>query len=412
MKLVKPTGRTAWPRILLEGTEHSGKSWSVAELSASPKVGQTVVLPLGEDWSMWHEYGNIPGSRFMLAGHDGLWSSIIRAAKDARAMAEAAVAAGEPPFVFAIDTMTAVRDGLWAWMDRRAASNAANRKALEADPDAKIERAPNYWNDANSRHDELMGVLLTIPGIVIMVARGGEVTLFENGQPSKSKEKTWSVQVQKSVPFAATAHLRVSNEARPLLVSRKGVFNGSRPGVTATVPLADDWTLESVIFGTLGLDSSTTAVGGYTEMRQDLPPAQILAEAVRPETTFARIKELRELVYDLHYDGVALPNGEGHDELLLSQLVRVGHEKKRAEDQAAAAAKPASPTRAEVLRSLAANDQWIDPISELADLAAEAALRANFLETFSNKPADDPRVVALTALLDLKRAELQPKAAA
>jgi hypothetical protein len=387
MKLVKPTGRTAWPRILLEGTEHSGKSWSVAELSASPKVGQTVVLPLGEDWSMWHEYGAIPGSRFQIAKHDGTWSSIIGTAKDARDMARAADAAGEPPFVFCIDTMTAVWEGLKNWASQRAANSQENRKKLEADPDAKVEVSSNYWNDANARHSELIGVLLTIPGIVIMVARGGEVTLFENGQPARGNKVTWGVQVQKGLPFAATAHLRVSNEARPLLVSRKGVFNGSRPGVTAPVPLADDWTLESVIFETLGLNALRAAVGGYTEMRQDLTPEQIREEALDPWTCSARIRELWEMAKQARYAMTVL-NEDDKEELIGPMLARIGG------------------ARAKAWKQLPADDAYLAAISGVPMFEDGEKLKLDIDETFKDRPASDSWLMGIREALADKLRQL------
>lgn len=111
----KPTGRVGWPVLLVEGGEKSGKSWKLAELSASPKVGRTVVLVLGEDESKWDEFGQIEGARFELALHDGSWTSMMRVLEDAKAEAAKALAAGEPPFVLGIDTVTAVWEGLKDW---------------------------------------------------------------------------------------------------------------------------------------------------------------------------------------------------------------------------------------------------------------------------------------------------------
>ena len=376
LKTVKPTGRTAWPRILLEGTQHSGKSWSVAELSASPKVGRTVVLVLGEDTSMWHEYGGIPGSRFELAVHDGTWASLIDIAKDARAEAQAAVEAGELPFVLCIDQMTAVWDGLKNWTSHRAANSAAGRKVLEADPDAKVDVPTNYWNDTNDRHGELMTVLLTFPGIVIMVARGGEVMLFEDGKPARGKKTTWSVQVQKGVPSAATAHLRLSNEDRPLLVSKKGVHDPIRPGIDPPRRLADDWTLESVIFGTLGLNASSAAVGGYTEMRQDMTPEQIRDEAVNPWTASARIKELYKIAGAARY-GMPVPNENGVDELMPAMLVRIGK------------------ARLAARQALKADDAWLEAVNGFPMFEDPAKLKKDIDETFASLPESDLRLMGI-----------------
>jgi hypothetical protein len=387
LRTVKPTGRTAWPRILLEGTQHSGKSWSVAELSASPKVGRTVVLVLGEDASMWNEYGGIAGARFELAVHDGTWASLIDIAKDARAEAQAAVDAGELPFVLCIDQMTAVWDGLKNWTSHRAANSAAGRKVLETDPDAKIDIPTNYWNDTNDRHGELMTVLLTFPGIVIMVARGGEVMLFEDGKPAKGKKTTWSVQVQKGVPSAATAHLRLSNDARPLLVSKKGVHDPIRPGIDPPRRLLDDWSLESVIFGTLGLNASSAAVGGYTEMQQDMTPEQVRDEAVDPWTTSARIKELYEIARQARY-AMPVPNEHGQDELMATMLVRIG----KARMAARQALKP--------------DDAYLDAIGNVPLYEDGEKLKADIDRTFADRPDSDLWLMGIREALGEKLREI------
>ena len=394
LRTVKPTGRAAWPRILLEGTELSGKSWSVAELSASRKVGRTVVLPLGEDTSMWHEYGRIPGARFEIARHDGTWSSLIGIAKDARDEAAAAVAAGEPPFVFCIDTMTAMWEGLKNWTGHRAQNSAAGRKALEADPDAKVDVAPNYWNDANERHGELMTVLLTFPGIVIMVARGGEVTLFEDGKPARNGSKTtWSVQVQKGVPFAATAHLRLSSDARPLLVGKKGVVNPIRPGIDPPRRLPDDWSLESVIFGILGLDASSAGVGGYTEMRQDMTPEQIRDEAVNLWTTVARVRDLYEIARQARY-GMTVVNEHGAEEQLSAMLVRIGSVRQKAR------------------QALPADDPWLEAINGMGLFEDAEKLRREISETFAALPESDLRLMGIREAYGAKVAEIAAAPAA
>jgi hypothetical protein len=336
---------------------------------------------------MWHEYGAIPGARFEIAEPDGTWASIIGIARDARDAAKAAAAAGEPPTVFCIDTMTAMWEGLKNWTGHRAANSTAGRKALEVDPDAKVEVAPNYWNDANARHAELMTVLLTFPGIVIMIARGGEVTRFENGQPAKENKVTWSVQAQKGVPSAATAHLRLSNEARPLLVSKKGVFNPIRPGIDPPLRLADKWTLESVIFGTLGLNASAARVGGYTEMQPDLTPQQIRDEAVDPWTSVARIRELYTLAAQARY-GMSLANEWGEDEPLPQLLSRIGG------------------ARAQARKDLDSTDLWLIAIGDMSSEADIEKMRAEIETSFATVPRSDPRLMGIREAFAVRCAEI------
>lgn len=66
LKTRKPTGAVPWPLVLLEGEEKAGKSWALAELSASDKVGDTYWFDLGEGAA--DEYGAIPGARYPLGG--------------------------------------------------------------------------------------------------------------------------------------------------------------------------------------------------------------------------------------------------------------------------------------------------------------------------------------------------------
>ena len=326
LKTRTPTGRAGWPKILVEGGDKAGKSWSLAQLSASPKVGRTAVLVLGEDETRWDEYGKIPGARFKIVEHDGRWSSIIGAVEDAKEEAAKARDAGEPPFVLGIDTITAVWEGLKDWATLRARSSKKNKALLAQDPDAEIDVTSNYWNDARGRNRALMRHLLTFPGIVVLIARGSEVTLFQNGQPVANR-KTWSVDGEKNLPFDVSTHIRLSREDRPLLVSSSGLHCQIRPGIDRPKPLPDDWSLESVIFDMLKLDAATAEVREFTTFRQQRTPEEIRDEALTTTTGFDRIRELHAEARELQYHGVTLENETGEEELLLTLLVRVGKER-------------------------------------------------------------------------------------
>jgi hypothetical protein len=323
LKTRKPTGRAGWPKMLVEGSDKAGKSWSLAKLSASPKVGRTAVLVLGEDESRWNEYGKIPGVRFELVEHDGTWVSIMEAVQEAKAEAAAARDAGELPFVFGIDTMTAEWDGLKDWATHRARNSKKNRALLAQDPDAEIDVTINYWNDARGRHRALMRHLLTFPGIVVLIARGGEVAQVRNGQPVIG-QKTWSVEGERNLPFDVSVHVRLSRDSRPLLVSASGVHCQIRPGIDPPRRLPDDWSLESVIFDTLKLDAATAEVREFPEFRQELTPEQVRDEALKPETGFERIRELYA------FTDRSFPAVEVDGELLLPLLKHIGDERRRA----------------------------------------------------------------------------------
>jgi hypothetical protein len=328
LKTRTPTGRAGWPKILVEGGDKAGKSWSLANLSASPKVGRTAVLVLGEDETRWDEYGKIPGARFEIIEHDGRWSSIISAVEDAKEEAARARDAGEPPFVLGIDTITAVWEGLKDWATLRARSSKKNKALLAADPDAEIDVTSNYWNDARGRNRALMRHLLTFPGIVVLIARGSEVTLFQNGQPVANR-KTWSVDGEKNLPFDVSTHIRLSREDRPLLVSSSGLHCQIRPGIDPPKRLPDDWSLESVIFDMLKLDAATAEVREFTGFRQEMTPEEVRDEALDPKTGFERIRELYTYA-DRSFPAVELQNETGDEEPLLRMLKRVGDERRGA----------------------------------------------------------------------------------
>jgi hypothetical protein len=339
LKTRPPTGRAGWPKILVEGTDKSGKSWSLAQLSASPKVGRTAVLVLGEDESRWDEYGKIPGTRFQIIEHDGRWTSIIEAVEEAKAEAAAARDAGELPFVLGIDTMTAVWEGLKDWASLRARGSKKNRKILEEDPDAEIDVTSNYWNDARGRHRALMRHLLTFPGIVVLIARGSEVTLFQNGQPV-ANQKTWSVEGEKNLPFDVSAHIRLSRNGRPQIISASGVHCQIRPGIDPPKKLPDDWSLESFIFDTLKLDAATAEVRPFTEFRQELTPEQVRDEALDPKTDFNRVRALYAYT-NKAFPAVVLTSETGDEEPLLAILKRAGDERLAADGQRPVLQQPA-----------------------------------------------------------------------
>lgn len=360
----KPTGQTGWPKILVEGGDKSGKSWKVAELSASPKVGRTVVLILGEDESKWDEFAQIPGADFEIVTHDGTWTSMLGQIEAAREEAAKAVANGELPFVFAVDTATAIWEGLKDWATLRARSSKKNRIALAADPDAEIDVSGNYWNDSRRRWRQgLIRNMLTFPGIFVLLARGREVTLYENNQPVAGR-KGWSVEGEKDLPFDVNCHIRLSREDRPQLVSMASVKNPIRPGIDRPRRLPDDFTLESFIFEIYGLDPANVVIPQVVEFQQELTPEDVLNEAKDPETTFDRIRWLRGFTAKA-FPGVTFT--EGRTEIrLLDILTREGNARLEAAKaqggQAQAQAKPGRQQR-----------QQQEPAATVEQLTAELA---------------------------------------
>lgn len=168
----KPTGAVPWPLILIEGGEKAGKSWACAELSASPRVGQTYWIDLGE--GVADAYGAIPGANYLIVEHDGTFAALLGAVEAVRAEAVRAAAAGEPPVVLIVDSMTNEWETLKAVVDKMARNRLARKgKHLAADQEPQI--GMDLWNLANGWHRRLMTHLMTFPGIVVMTARGKEI---------------------------------------------------------------------------------------------------------------------------------------------------------------------------------------------------------------------------------------------
>lgn len=316
LKTRPPTGRVAWPLILIEGQEKSGKSYAAAQLSASPKVGQTYWIDLGEGAA--DEYGAIPGTRYLVVEHDGSWRQLIAAVDAVREEAQRAADAGEPPVVLTIDSMTAEWDLLKDWAASRAKNSPANQKKLRENPDTEIDISMNYWNDANSRHRHLMTKLMTFPGIVVMTARGKEVAALDaSGRPMNGK-KGYSVEGQKNLAYDASVWVRLSREHAPMVIGARSVHAGLRPGVDKPEPMKD-FTLESLIFDAL------KCVPAEAQVRDLAVAATVLDLRDRALAKGVTVEELRELHVAANADGKlddTVPNENGDDETLGALIKR------------------------------------------------------------------------------------------
>jgi hypothetical protein len=225
----KPSGRPSPPFVLIEGEEKAGKTYALCELSASPRVGNTYLLELGE--FTVDEYGAIPGTRYEVVDHDGTYQQVLDQVEAVHAEAQRAHAAGEPPVVFGIDSMTDLWEGLTTWVDQRSRGFKFNRSRLAKDPDADVVIPLNLWNDANARHNRIIKLLRTFPGIVIVTGKGSDVVEVKNGKPIEGS-KVYRVRGQKDLAYAARQWIRMTRERPPLVVSARAVnpILSVRPG--------------------------------------------------------------------------------------------------------------------------------------------------------------------------------------
>jgi len=277
----QPTGVASWPMVLLEGPDSVGKSYQAAQFTGCDKTGQAYWLDIGEGAA--DEYINVPGADYLILEHDGSWSDIINQIREA----SAAEAKSDLPAVLIVDSASNVWDMLKTWTDTRARSSRNGKKLLAADPDAEVSASPNLWNDANARHHAFVKALQEFPGIVVLTARGKEtIAMDKDGRPIPNA-KDYSVEVNKYLPFRVSAHVRLSRDDSPQVVSFRSATNGLRPGVDKPQRY-DDFTLEHLVFDVMGLKTAQSKP--VTELVTD---ELALADAARAELgAFIREKKL------------------------------------------------------------------------------------------------------------------------
>jgi hypothetical protein len=252
----KATGTVPWPLILLEGEAGSGRSWRAALLSADPRIGEMYWLDLAE--GAGEQYGAIPGADYTVLDHDGTYADILQHVEEVHAEAKRAREAAEPPVALVIDTVSDLWAGLTEWAHTTARKSRKNQEILRADPNADIDPGHTYWNKATARWRRVMLRLMTFPGVVVVIANGGEVTAFDAaGKPTRSK--TWSVDGQKRLPSDAMVHVRVFRDDRPQIIKARTVHGGIRPGRDAPRRVEDrDDLLAWIVFDVLRCDPATS----------------------------------------------------------------------------------------------------------------------------------------------------------
>ncbi|WP_372672616.1 hypothetical protein [Amycolatopsis kentuckyensis] len=251
-----PTGAVPWPMVLVEGEEKAGKSWVLAEFTGSEKVGRAFWLEFGFEGTA-HQYGAVPGANYEIVPFANL-ADFMEKLSWLRRVGLAARAAGEPPIVVCIDSMSGEWRSLGALAKWRARQSKKNQAILRRDPNAEINAGPNYWNPVIDKHYEILNLLAAIPGIVVYTARGRDVAAMgDDGNPTG--EKIWSTQAQKDLAFDSTAVLRVRRSTsgrRPKVevVGCRSVFAGIQSDEEAVATPASQNPLEWLIFDYMKCD--------------------------------------------------------------------------------------------------------------------------------------------------------------
>ena len=244
----RPTGAVAWPLILVEGTEKSGKSVASYSLSADPRVGRTFVLDLGEGTA--DEYARL--GPYEVIDHNGTYSDMV-------GQIEAACA--EPrmdpakPNVVEIDSGSEFWDLLKDWTNWRARNSKTGKRRLQQDPDAEIKPAMNLWNDARDRWYRIINLLRRSDVIAVVICRAREVAKVENGEPV-ANQTDYKVECEKGTPFAMTVQVRMGRPHTATLVAVRSL-DVQLPEEGLRLP--DENPLGHLVFDVLGC---TPAAGG------------------------------------------------------------------------------------------------------------------------------------------------------
>lgn len=236
----RPTGAVAYPVLLVEGPEKSGKTYTALSLAASERVGRTFVFELGERAA--DEYA--PLGDYEIVDHNGTYTDLLDQVRAATREPQE----DDRPNVVVLDSASM----LWSMLKDQASAAARRskrgRQILADDPDADIEVTMTYWTAAKDKWWAVINALRSWPGITILTARAGEVTKVHGGQPVAGQTE-WSRDVEKGTPFAVTGIVRCQHPKPPVLSTVQSL-SLSIPPKGLELPL--DASLESLIFDTLG----------------------------------------------------------------------------------------------------------------------------------------------------------------
>ena len=238
----KPTGKVAFPLIQVDGEEKSGKSYALAALSGSPRVGRSFFLDLGD--GTMDEYASL--GDYEIIETNGTFMDVL----DQVELAAAVPSDPEKPNVIGLDAGTLLWGLLKAKAEKRARSSRRAREILEKDPDADIDVTMTYWNDVKDDWARLLHVLKRFEGIGIVTAQGRYVSKVDaEGRPVRGQQE-WSTDVEKTTHSWASALVRLTRDPREARLVGVRSLHVNLPAGGLLLP--SEGTLDHLVFDILG----------------------------------------------------------------------------------------------------------------------------------------------------------------
>lgn len=239
----KPNGRIGWPLVVVAGAEKTGKSHMCAEFANSDLIGRLIWIPIGE--SDVDSFGQI--ADFDIEDEqDGTYRGLLNTVR--KAVAEPRADPNKPNAIV-LDSGTILWELLQDEADLIARSRAAekaakyNRPGPSADDDVVIGHS--LWNRAKDRWRLVINTLRRHDGPVIICCRLDEVTEFD-AQGNPTRNRTWKVKSERSLPYDATVVLQLRSYRRPTLTAVRSLVmqlapdeERTRPGLTLDALMRD-----------------------------------------------------------------------------------------------------------------------------------------------------------------------------
>jgi hypothetical protein len=301
LNAVQPDGKVRPPLVVVSGEEGIGKSTELVKLTGDERIGATWGIEWGAgDAGILHEYSTRPGARYTLLGHDGTVQAVYGQILAARVAARKALADGERPHMLAIDSFSTEWDLIKSWTYRRMAAGITSQAAKYnriVDPNADVRPGRNLWNDARDRHKQMMSLLLSWPGPVLLTCRAEWVsgTDPDSGQPTK--ERLWRIQAHETLVSDATVVFHLRRHEKHLLAKVRSAHYQLDPKKPVEIDDMADYSIGDLLFDKMGY----TADPGTLPRVADVEALDSIPEAFDPQTAIGRGQEPQR--EDVDWDG-------------------------------------------------------------------------------------------------------------